>query len=158
MSAACLGCGRGQKRGSLSSSPPRPVRRPHPSAVTAHQQQKTNTTTRRSCVVENNTAVKIKKTGGSTKFKVRCSRYLYTLVVADHDKADKLKQSLPPGANCLFAEALDRFFATERLRCIGGGEGEMFERDAESQAQCLASPFGEERGLLPRGQGNTALE
>jgi hypothetical protein len=41
--------------------------------------------------------VKIKKTGGVTKFKVRCSRYLYTLCVQDSDKADKLKQSLPPG-------------------------------------------------------------
>jgi large subunit ribosomal protein L38e len=42
-------------------------------------------------------SVKIKKTGGKTKFKVRCSKYLYTLVVSDGDKADKLKQSLPPG-------------------------------------------------------------
>ena len=42
-------------------------------------------------------AVKIKKTGKTTKFKVRCSRYLYTLCVTDSDKADKLKQSLPPG-------------------------------------------------------------
>lgn len=41
--------------------------------------------------------MKIKKTGGVTKFKVRCSRYLYTLCVQDSDKADKLKQSLPPG-------------------------------------------------------------
>merc|ERR1712222_55320 len=41
---------------------------------------------------------KNKKTGAIiTKFKVRCSKYLYTLVVADTDKADKLKQSLPPG-------------------------------------------------------------
>ncbi|KAI4157912.1 MAG: hypothetical protein LQ342_007917 [Letrouitia transgressa] len=31
------------------------------------------------------------------KFKVRCHRYLYTLVLKDSDKADKLKQSLPPG-------------------------------------------------------------
>ncbi|KAM0690540.1 hypothetical protein Q7P36_009307 [Cladosporium allicinum] len=31
------------------------------------------------------------------KFKVRCSRELYTLVLKDSDKADKLKQSLPPG-------------------------------------------------------------
>ncbi|GAA95927.1 uncharacterized protein L969DRAFT_43045 [Mixia osmundae IAM 14324] len=31
-----------------------------------------------------------------TKFKVRCSRYLYTLVIADADKAEKLRQSLPP--------------------------------------------------------------
>ena len=42
-------------------------------------------------------SVKIKKTAGVTKFKVRCSRYLYTLCVTDADKADKLKQSLPPG-------------------------------------------------------------
>lgn len=32
-----------------------------------------------------------------TKFKVRCSRYLYTLVLNDAEKAEKLKQSLPPG-------------------------------------------------------------
>ncbi|KAJ9526105.1 hypothetical protein QJQ45_009547 [Haematococcus lacustris] len=43
-------------------------------------------------------SVKIKKVAGRTKFKVRCSRYLYTLCVTDSDKADKLKQSLPPGA------------------------------------------------------------
>ena len=42
-------------------------------------------------------SVKIKRTGDVTKFKVRCSRYLYTLCVTDSDKADKLKQSLPPG-------------------------------------------------------------
>jgi hypothetical protein len=41
--------------------------------------------------------VKIKKTRGQTKFKVRCSKYLYTLCVTDTDKAEKLKQSLPPG-------------------------------------------------------------
>ena len=51
------------------------------------------------------TSVKIKKPGkggGVTKFKVRCSRYLYTLCVPDLDKADKLRQSLPPGM-CLTA-------------------------------------------------------
>jgi hypothetical protein len=31
-----------------------------------------------------------------TKFKVRCSRFLYTLAIDDPDKADKIKQSLPP--------------------------------------------------------------
>jgi large subunit ribosomal protein L38e len=41
--------------------------------------------------------VKIKKTGTKTKFKVRCSKYLYTLCVDDANKANKLKQSLPPG-------------------------------------------------------------
>ncbi|KAJ3091217.1 60S ribosomal protein L38 [Quaeritorhiza haematococci] len=42
-------------------------------------------------------SVKIKKNGSQYKFKVRCSKYLYTLVVSDAEKADKLKQSLPPG-------------------------------------------------------------
>ncbi|PWN36554.1 putative 60S ribosomal protein L38 [Meira miltonrushii] len=42
----------------------------------------------------------VKTSGGSqTKFKIRCSRYLYTLVVDDAEKAEKLKQSLPPGLN-----------------------------------------------------------
>ena len=41
--------------------------------------------------------MKIKKSKEVVKFKVRCSKYLYTLCVNDSDKADKLKQSLPPG-------------------------------------------------------------
>ena len=42
-------------------------------------------------------AIKIKKNKDNVKFKVRCSRFLYTLVVDEIEKADKLKQSLPPG-------------------------------------------------------------
>jgi large subunit ribosomal protein L38e len=41
----------------------------------------------------------------TTKFKIRCSRYLYTLVLDDGEKADKLKQSLPPG---LTVEEIDK--------------------------------------------------
>ncbi|KAG5459685.1 MAG: ribosomal L38e protein family-domain-containing protein, partial [Olpidium bornovanus] len=41
-------------------------------------------------------SVKIKKTGSQTKFKIRCSRFLYTLTINDVEKAEKLKQSLPP--------------------------------------------------------------
>lgn len=41
-------------------------------------------------------SVKIKKNGAQTKFKIRCSRYLYTLIMTDKTKAEKLKQSLPP--------------------------------------------------------------
>jgi len=51
-------------------------------------------------------AARIKKVaprvaGGKTKtkFKIRCSRYLYTLSLDDIEKAEKLKQSLPPGLN-----------------------------------------------------------
>jgi large subunit ribosomal protein L38e len=40
--------------------------------------------------------VTIKKSRDATKFKVRCSKYLYTLKVTDTEKVDKLKQSLPP--------------------------------------------------------------
>jgi len=42
--------------------------------------------------------VKVKKVkrGSGMKFKLRCSRYLYTLLVADAKKATKLEQSLPP--------------------------------------------------------------
>lgn len=47
------------------------------------------------CVIS--TAVKIKKNIENVKFKVRCSRFLYTLVITDKEKAEKLKQSLPPG-------------------------------------------------------------
>ena len=42
-------------------------------------------------------SVKIRKREQETKFKIRCSRYLYTLKVTDAEKADKLTQSLPPG-------------------------------------------------------------
>jgi large subunit ribosomal protein L38e len=43
-------------------------------------------------------SVKVKKTkAGQTKFKIRCSRFLYTLVIDDQNKAEKLTQSLPPG-------------------------------------------------------------
>ncbi|KAM3583302.1 60S ribosomal protein L38 [Umbelopsis sp. WA50703] len=38
----------------------------------------------------------IKKNADSVKFKLRCSRYLYTLVVKDQAKANKIRQSLPP--------------------------------------------------------------
>lgn len=42
------------------------------------------------------TVVKVKQSGGVTKFKVRCSRYLYTMSLSDSAKAAKLRQSLPP--------------------------------------------------------------
>ncbi|RAO67007.1 uncharacterized protein BHQ10_003019 [Talaromyces amestolkiae] len=40
--------------------------------------------------------IKRNRKSSQTKFKVRCQRFLYTLVLKDSDKADKLKQSLPP--------------------------------------------------------------
>jgi large subunit ribosomal protein L38e len=40
--------------------------------------------------------LKIMKLKNKTKFKIKCSKYLYTLVVEDSKKADKLVASLPP--------------------------------------------------------------
>ncbi|KAJ9143713.1 hypothetical protein NKR23_g6303 [Pleurostoma richardsiae] len=40
--------------------------------------------------------IKKNKKTTSIKFKVRCQKYLYTLVLKDADKAEKLKASLPP--------------------------------------------------------------
>ncbi|PRP86519.1 putative ribosomal protein L38 [Planoprotostelium fungivorum] len=40
--------------------------------------------------------IKKNKKSGETKFKVRTSRYLYTLRVREQSKVDKLRQSLPP--------------------------------------------------------------
>ncbi|KAL7795349.1 ribosomal protein L38e [Trichoderma ceciliae] len=40
--------------------------------------------------------IKKNKKAHNIKFKVRCQRHLYTLVLKDSDKAEKLKQSLPP--------------------------------------------------------------
>jgi len=44
------------------------------------------------------TAARIKKSkkGNVTKFKIRYPKLLYTLVLKDTEKAEKLKQSLPP--------------------------------------------------------------
>jgi large subunit ribosomal protein L38e len=41
-------------------------------------------------------SVQIKTVGQVTKFKLRCSKYLYTLVVDEPNKAEKVQQSLPP--------------------------------------------------------------
>uniref|UniRef100_A0AC35U367 60S ribosomal protein L38 n=1 Tax=Rhabditophanes sp. KR3021 TaxID=114890 RepID=A0AC35U367_9BILA len=40
-------------------------------------------------------SVNIKKNRDNMKFKVRCSKYLYSLVLQDKEKGDKLRASLP---------------------------------------------------------------
>nr|XP_020142446.1 60S ribosomal protein L38-like [Microcebus murinus] len=40
---------------------------------------------------------RIEKNKNNVKFKVKCSRYLYTLVTTDKEKAGRPKQSLHPG-------------------------------------------------------------
>lgn len=69
------------------------------------------------------TAARIKRNRKSQqiKFKVRCHRFLYTLVLKDSDKADKLKQSLPPG---MFSSPfLAASYSMNRLGTLAGREG-----------------------------------
>lgn len=48
------------------------------------------------CARKDARCVKVKKNKTETKFKVRCSRFLYTLVVNDKKKADKIQKSIHP--------------------------------------------------------------
>merc|ERR1711939_930795 len=41
--------------------------------------------------------IKKNKKNNQVKFKIRCKKNLYTLILKDSDRAEKLKQSLPPG-------------------------------------------------------------
>lgn len=75
-------------------------------------------------------AARVKKSskGSDIKFKIRCHRFVYTLVLKDSDKADKLKQSLPP---CMFYPPLVNFplwvewGSYEAGKGIGRWDGEL---------------------------------
>merc|ERR1711976_69904 len=41
-------------------------------------------------------SITIKTKNNSTKFKLRCSRYLYTLKIDDQSKAEKIRSSIKP--------------------------------------------------------------
>ncbi|KAI6186626.1 60S ribosomal protein L38 [Aphelenchoides besseyi] len=69
-------------------------------------------------------SVKIKKNPLNVKFKIRCSRYMYTLVVADMTKAEKLKQSLPPG---LQVKELNLITPTDQVKIPVGHQGVIAE-------------------------------
>jgi len=66
------------------------------------------------------TAARIKrnKKTSQTKFKVRCSRHLYTLVLKDSEKVEKLKQSLPPSMFPLLTKRSSRVVGTKPLRGV----------------------------------------
>ena len=66
------------------------------------------------------------------KFKVRCSRELYTLVLKDGDKADKLKQSLPPGMRTIYQY--------KRLNALHDLDYERTLADDDDQDSPLSTP------------------
>lgn len=71
--------------------------------------------------------VKVKKVltpkGEVTKFKLRLSKYLYTLKVEDKEKAAKISQSFPPGASGL-----------SRVRSRSGQRGVRVSQQADALA------------------------
>ena len=90
------------------------------------------------------------KSHDRVKFKVRCTKYLYTLVMMDKEKADKLKQSLPPGGR----GGGER----ERGRGRGGGERERGqerggERDRGREGVRRTGEGGAGLGMEREGQG-----
>ena len=55
-------------------------------------------------IIKKSVSRKVGATGTAVtkyKFKVRCSRYLYTFVLLDADRAAKLRESLPPSTSSL---------------------------------------------------------
>ncbi|KAK3036808.1 hypothetical protein RJ639_030500 [Escallonia herrerae] len=84
-------------------------------------------------------SVKIKRSKDVVKFKVRCSKYLYTLCVFDSEKADKLKQSLPPGLS-----VQDLFFLFKSIPFVDGEtHGLLLSKKTKS---CWTCNLIEERG------------
>jgi large subunit ribosomal protein L38e len=51
--------------------------------------------------------IKRSKKTAAIKFKVRCQKHLYTLTLKDAEKADKLKQSLPPSTHHHTVSSID---------------------------------------------------
>ncbi|KAF2894507.1 hypothetical protein ILUMI_11668 [Ignelater luminosus] len=101
-------------------------------------------------------SVKIKKNPENVKFKVRCSRFLYTLVITDKEKAEKLKQSLPPAEDKLVILLMDEIHLKENLDYKSGNiVGNAFndEKLAKSahvfMISSLMSPYKEVVHILP---------
>ncbi|OAA38404.1 Ribosomal protein L38e [Beauveria brongniartii RCEF 3172] len=69
--------------------------------------------------------IKKNKKAQNIKFKVRCQKHLYTLVLKDTEKAEKLKQSLPPS-----------------MRSPRHGVESEYSFAKRSAANCIASPEG----------------
>ncbi|CAL8176494.1 unnamed protein product [Prunus armeniaca] len=99
-------------------------------------------------------SVKIKRSKDAVKFKVRCSKYLYTLCVFDLEKADKLNQSLPPERSSSLRKTKSQIF-TNRSACklkLGDLKGALLDTD-------FAMRDGEDnvKALFHQGQAYMAL-
>ncbi|KAB1213254.1 60S ribosomal protein L38 [Morella rubra] len=100
-------------------------------------------------------SVKIKRSKDVVKFKVRCSKYLYTLCVFDSEKADKLKQSLPPAwtrcsptSDPLIGEAEAAFLALSKASDLKLSSL-LLQGDSATVMECI---------LLSQLQGSSACK
>ena len=66
---------------------------------------------------------KDKKGQQYTKFKLRLSKYLYTLKVTDNSKATKINESFPPGSCCFAINCL-----TIHVACATGLKKEELKK------------------------------
>lgn len=57
------------------------------------------------CARKDARCVKIKHNKTESKFKVRCSRYLYTFVITDKTKAARVEQSIHPSVKKVIVTA-----------------------------------------------------
>eukprot|EP00747_Dinoflagellata_sp_TGD_P167362 gnl/TRDRNA2_/TRDRNA2_191630_c0_seq1.p1 gnl/TRDRNA2_/TRDRNA2_191630_c0~~gnl/TRDRNA2_/TRDRNA2_191630_c0_seq1.p1 ORF type:complete len:164 (-),score=41.50 gnl/TRDRNA2_/TRDRNA2_191630_c0_seq1:55-546(-) len=84
--------------------------------------------------------VKIKQNLGETKFKVRCSRYLYTYVCKEKAKAEKITESLPKTLKQVVLPADKKYRQEQRRKANETAEAKVV--DAEEQK--LSSEFRDE--------------
>lgn len=91
-------------------------------------------------------------TGHVTKFKIRCSRYLYTLSLDDPEKAAKLQSSLPPGASSVNALhcPCELISVSRRSKCtVGRGREEDKEIGCSRLCAVCYMPLIQRRPLCP---------
>jgi large subunit ribosomal protein L38e len=81
-------------------------------------------------------AARIKKNTSNQqiKFKVRCQRHLYTLVLKDSDKAEKLKQSLPPSTITLAVSEVQGQLDADSTRTTGLQIKELPKKNKSNKA------------------------
>ena len=94
-------------RNERRKKPGRKVTIVHLLSTIYHCLRSTNPTSRTSTNIHIAARIKRSRKTSQTKFKVRCNRFLYTLVLKDSDKADKIKQSLPPGALQIYKQHVE---------------------------------------------------
>lgn len=103
------------------------------------------------------TAARIKRNRKTKqiKFKVRCHRFLYTLVLKESDKADKLKQSLPPSTSHFSLSVSSvRFFLVRLCPPPSSSPPQIVPRSGNVESQMCVTKRKRQRKLYQGGRRN----